>query len=247
MPKKKVIDDLPPRTSLMHHPFDRLKGLVDRKELPLSRPAHKSSQEEKEQASVPQREEQLFHEAMAGVNPLIRDHYIAANFDIKPAERPQYSAENEDLSRLIRLVNQGEGFIVSDTPEYREGTGYNVHQEFARRLHRGDFSIQAHIDLHGLNAEQAKEAFASFLKASVNAGKRAVLIIHGRGLSSPGEAVLKNKVHEWLSHGYWRKWVIAFASAQLHDGGAGATYILLRRRPVSKRSGQVARTAPIYK
>jgi DNA-nicking Smr family endonuclease len=29
-------------------------------------------------------------------------------------------------------------------------------------------------------------------------GKGVVLIIHGRGLSSPDEAVLKNKVREWL-------------------------------------------------
>ncbi len=240
MAKKKVIDDLPPRTSLMHHPFARLQGLVERQALLPARPAYKSSPGKKEPAPVPQQEAQLFLEAMTGVDPLVKDHYFAANFNMKPAARPPYSAENEALSQLVRLVNQGEGFIVSDTPEYMEGTGYNVHQEFARRLHCGDFSIQAHIDLHGLNAEQAKEAFTSFLKASVNAGKRAVLIIHGRGLSSPGEAVLKNKVHEWLSHGYWRKWVIAFASAQLHDGGAGATYVLLRRRPVSKRSGQVA-------
>jgi len=108
----------------------------------------------------------------------------------------------------------------------------------ARRLHRGDFSIQAHIDLHGFTVEYAKEAFDSFLRASINSGKRAVLIIHGRGLSSPGEPVLKNKVREWLSQGYWLKRVIAYASAQSCDGGAGATYVLLRNRPVSKRYGK---------
>ena len=153
-------------------------------------------------------------------------------------ERLQPSPENEALSRLVRLVGYGEGFVVSDTPEYIEGTGFRVHQEFARRLHRGDFSMQAHIDLHGLNVKSAKEVFDSFLHASLNAGKRAVLIIHGRGLSSPGEPVLKNKVHEWLSHGYWLKRVIAYASAQSYDGGAGATYVLLRNRPVSKKSGK---------
>jgi DNA-nicking Smr family endonuclease len=183
-------------------------------------------------------EEQLFLEAMEGVNPIARNHAVRENIEMKLSERPKYIPEKEELSRLVRLVNNGEGFIVSDTPEYIEGTGYNVHQEFARRLHRGDFSIQAHIDLHGLNVEYAKEVFESFLKASVNSGKRAVLIIHGRGLSSPGESVLKNKVREWLNNSYWLKRVIAYASAQSHDGGAGATYVLLRSRPVSKRSGK---------
>ena len=175
---------------------------------------------------------------MEGVNPITRNHVVAENVEIKLPEKLKNIPEDEALSRLVRLVNHGEGFIVSDTPEYIEGTGYNVHQEFARRLHRGDFSIQAHIDLHGLNVEEAKEAFEAFLKKAVNSGKSAVLIIHGRGLSSPAEPVLKNKVREWLSHGYWLKWVIAYASAQSYDGGAGATYVLLRHRPVSKRSGK---------
>lgn len=238
MQKKKVINSIPLKSSLMHNPFDRLKNLVDCKDLSPAKPAHKDYQKEKEPASDPQHEEQLFLEAMEEVHPITKDHVVVENIEIKLAERPKYSPEKEALSRLVRLLNQGEGFIVSDTPEYMEGTGYNVNQEFARRLHRGDFSIQAHIDLHGLNVEQAKEAFGSFLKESVNSGKRAVLIIHGRGLSSPGESVLKNKVREWLSHSYWLKRIIAYTSAQSHDGGAGATYVLLRNRPVSKRSGK---------
>ena len=239
MQNKKVIDSTLLKSSLTHNPFDRLKGLVGgRKDLPPSGPAHNASPRKKEPASDPLHDEQLFIEAMEGVNPIAKDHVVGENIEMKPAEWPKYSPENEALSRLVRLVNHGEGFIVSDTPEYIEGTGYNVRQEFAQRLHRGDFSIQAHIDLHGLNVEYAKEAFESFLKASIDSGKRAVLIIHGRGLSSPGESVLKNKVREWLSHGHWLKWVIAFASAQSHDGGAGATYVLLRHRPVSKRTGK---------
>lgn len=66
-------------------------------------------------------------------------------------------------------------------------------------------------------------------------GKRGVLVIHGRGRSSPSEPVLKKKVIDWLTHGTWRKWVVAYSSARPCDGGAGATYILLRERPVSKR------------
>jgi DNA-nicking Smr family endonuclease len=238
MEKKKASKIGPAKSTLIHNPFGQLKGLVNREELPPSRPPQKTSQRRKEPASDPRHEEQLFLEAMEGVNPIARDHAVEAKIEIKLAESLKNIPKNEALSRLVRLVNHGEGFIVSDTPEYIEGTGYNVHQEFARRLHRGDFSIQAHIDLHGLNVEEAKEAFEAFLKKAVNSGKSAVLIIHGRGLSSPAEPVLKNKVREWLSHGYWLKWVIAYASAQSHDGGAGATYVLLRHRPVSKRSGK---------
>ena len=156
-------------------------------------------------------------------------------FQIELPEGSRYKDDAEVLEKLKNLVKYGTGFNVSDTPEYIEGTGYHVHPEIARRLHRGDYSIQAFVDLHGLLVEDAKEVFEKFLKWAVTTGKTGVLIIHGRGLSSPSEPILKNKVIEWLTRGPWRKWVVAYSSARKCDGGAGATYVLLRQRPVSKR------------
>jgi DNA-nicking Smr family endonuclease len=236
--KKKVIDITSEKSSLEHNPFDRLKGLMKNKVPPPPTPVNQSSQPKNEPVPDQLSEEQLFYEAMKGVHPIPKDYAAPANVEINLSEKSGYILENEALSRLARLVERGEGFIVSDTPEYMEGTGYNAHQEFARRLHRGDFSIQGHIDLHGMNVETAMEEFESFMKASYITGKGAVLIIHGRGLSSPGEAILKNKVREWLSQIYWRKRVLAYTSAQSYDGGAGATYVLLRDRLTSKKSGK---------
>jgi DNA-nicking Smr family endonuclease len=66
-----------------------------------------------------------------------------------------------------------------------------------------------------------------------------VLIVHGRGLCSPAEPVLKGLVHRHLRRNPWRRWVLAFTSARMIDGGAGATCVLLRRRPRSrKRKGR---------
>jgi len=143
---------------------------------------------------------------------------------------------SEVLLHLHHLIEAGEGFHVAKTPEYIEGTGLCVPASYAWRLHRGDFSIQAHIDLHGMNVKEARSAFNAFLKEAVSAGKRAVLIIHGRGLSSPAEPVLKNGVQTWLTSRAWRKWVIAYSSAQSFDGGAGATYVLLRNNHLAGRN-----------
>jgi DNA-nicking Smr family endonuclease len=116
-----------------------------------------------------------------------------------------------------------------------EGTSCNVPHEITRKLHRGDFSIQDHIDLHGYSVVEAYHAVNDFFKRSIVNGIRAVLIVHGRGLSSPGAPVLKKNIVKWLTSGKWRKWVIAFTSARHCDGGAGATYVLLRNRPLPKR------------
>ncbi len=183
--------------------------------------------------SDPAEEKELFLAAMADVKPIYRGDRIEQTAGYVPQIGPDNDTEYETLLKLQDLVKFGKGFVVSDTPEYIEGTGYNVNSKIAKRLHRGDFSIQAHIDLHGLCVEDAQNTFEKFVKKSITSGKRAVLIVHGRGLSSPNKPVLKTKVVEWLTIGPWRKWVIAFSSARSCDGGAGATYVLLRQRPVT--------------
>ena len=188
----------------------------------------------------PSLEIKLFEAAMSGVKPLARRRGVERNFPAKvPEGRPAAdTGEKEDaetLSKLTDLVQHGTGFNIMDTAEYVEGTGYNVHPEVARYLHGGNYSIQAHVDLHALMVHDAREVFERFLKWAVTTGKRGVLIVHGRGLSSAAGPVLKTKVIEWLTLGPWRRWVVAYSSARRCDGGAGATYVLLRARPVSNR------------
>ena len=228
-----------PKASLTYHSFQDLKALLESKSISLPE-FHKINIVNPESEKSPELDGKLFTEAMEGVKPILKDNCVEINFpvrlpEIKPPEDSRKNEDAETLSELKNLVQYGTGFNIIDTAEYIEGTGYNVHPEVARRLHRGDFSIQAHVDLHALNADDARVVFEKFLKWAVSTGKRGVLIIHGRGLSSPAGPVLKEKVIEWLTHGPWRKWVVAFSSARLCDGGAGATYVLLRPRPVSKR------------
>ena len=218
--------------SLKHNPFGELKKAVGLKP-PAKKASRREVRPELEPAGDPETEEKVFLEAVQDVKPITKEKWVPQNIRVTSSTDVKGDDEAALIGQLEKLVKDGEGFVVSATPEYIEGTGYDVHPEFAGRLHRGDFSIQAHVDLHGQGVAEAKKTFEEFLKGAVNSGKRAVLIIHGRGLSSPGEPVLKNNVRDWLTRGHWRKWVIAFSSAQSYDGGTGATYVLLRRRPVS--------------
>jgi DNA-nicking Smr family endonuclease len=221
---------------LKHNPFEKLGTLLKVKAVPRLVPIKKTVVEPVNVSPTPDHEESAFREAMEGVKPMARDNHHAEKKNLTKPLNYSVAEPDEDIRQCLdNLVKYGEGFIISQTPEYMEGTGRDIPAEFAERLHRGDFSIQTHIDLHGLGAAQAKDAFENFLNEAIRSGKRAVLIIHGRGISSPGEPVLKNKVSEWLTRSHWRKWVIAFTSAQSYDGGAGATYVLLRHRLKSKR------------
>jgi DNA-nicking Smr family endonuclease len=223
-----------PKSTLCLKSFEEMKGLLKAKSIsfPDASPPLPSGIEEEPE---PENEEDLFSRAMEGVTRIPRPNFVARGLHRLPSEKTEEQPEAEPLLKLKDLVQHGMGFEVADTPEYIEGTMYHVHPEVARRLHRGDFSIQAYINLHRFKVADAREAFERFIKWAVTAGKTGVLIVHGRGLSSPSEPVLKQKVVEWLTRGPWRKWVVAYATARSCDGGAGATYVLLRRRAVSKK------------
>jgi DNA-nicking Smr family endonuclease len=222
------------KSSLTTRSFQDLKALLEKKSVLL--PAQRQSEmADFDMELSPELEEELFKKAMEGVTPVSAGKYIEKIFQCELPEGTRDKEDAEVLEKLRDLVEYGKGFNVADTPEYIEGTGYNVPVAVARRLHRGDYSIQAFVDLHGLLVEDAKEVFEKFIKWAVTTGKTGVLIVHGRGLSSPSEPVLKKKVVEWVTRGPWRKWVAAYSSARRCDGGAGATYVLLRPRPITKR------------
>lgn len=96
-----------------------------------------------------------------------------------------------------------------------------------RRLRRGQFTIETQIDLHGMKADEARDAVVAFLNDARSTGKRCVLIIHGKGLGSRhGKPVIKTKLQRWLRQ---RKDILAFCSARPVDGGTGAVYVLLSK------------------
>ena len=216
-------------------PFEGLKALLENKSIALKEAAAASPSKSAPDRTEPEKDQTIFEEAMADVVRLPRNICVQQPTHASPVSVTANNTESEILRQLEELVRTGKGFVVADTAEYIEGTGYQVNRAVAERLHRGEFSIQGHIDLHGLSVENARDVFEDFFKKSIADGKRMVLVIHGRGLSSPAEPILKTNVFKWLTTGRWRKWVMAFASARLCDGGAGATYVLLRKRPATKR------------
>ena len=230
-----------PYSSGNFRPFKNLQALLEEKAIELksvSIPKFNESNKLDEEKDDQRPDQIIFEEAMADVKMISRSNCAVTNHTAIKHSNCNNNFEFDEYESLVQLkdlIKYGTGFIVSLTPEYAEGTASNVNPEVARRLHHGHFSIQAHIDLHGLGAKDAHQAFDEFLNKSILAGKRAVLIIHGRGLSSPHEPVLKTKVYQWLTAAPWHKWVIAFTSARLCDGGTGATYVLLRPQPLTKR------------
>jgi DNA-nicking Smr family endonuclease len=100
-----------------------------------------------------------------------------------------------------------------------------------RKLRRGQYRVQAEIDLHGLTVPEAKEELRAFLAHSLERHIRCVRIIHGKGLRSGHRGpVLKGAVSSVLRR---VRPVLAYVSARQVDGGTGALYVLLATWPVN--------------
>jgi DNA-nicking Smr family endonuclease len=182
---------------------------------------------------------------MAGVMPLSEGaRSRVPPLPPAPAQRAITDPDAEALAELSDLVAGDAPFDFANSVECVEGAVAGLDRRLVRRLRAGDFAYQSHVDLHGMTADEARAAIDEFLTRAHRKGQRCVLIIHGRGLNSKDHVpVLKHRVTNWLTRGRWARWVLAFTSARLCDGGAGALYVLLRRQRHSKRPINVTQAA----
>jgi DNA-nicking Smr family endonuclease len=219
-------DDVDTRPAPLNAPFQELRKRWRTRPAPPPAPVP---------PKVPARppvtdERDLFASAMTDVVPLPRGQDRVDGPPPATGHARPVSEEAEALAALSDLVTGVTHFDIADTREYVEGVVVGLDPRIIRRLRRGDFAWQAHLDLHGLTAAEARDVVDRFVVESFRAGRRCILIVHGRGLNSKDQTpVLKERLKSWLAHGRLSKVVLAFSTARPCDGGAGALYVLLRR------------------
>jgi DNA-nicking Smr family endonuclease len=211
-----------------NNPFGGLKlpakGPAPRKAAPMAAPPPRPRTSSEE-------EEWLL--AVDGAQPL-----LDRSATIRPSKAPPLARPVDPLDpdlaaydELRALVDGELPFDLSDSDEFIEGSTRGLDPRVLRRLKRGDFSVQGHLDLHGMVKDAAKAELEAFLTTARAEGRRCVLVVHGRGLHSKDQVpVLKDALKRWMGAGRLSRDVLAFATARPHDGGAGAVYVLLRRR-----------------
>ncbi|PON14309.1 DNA mismatch repair protein MutS [Candidatus Entotheonella serta] len=244
-----------PREEPFHAPFKELKSDWKRvvksktpEKPPLKPPtlveqAQRVEQERRRrvEAERQQREAEqdmaAFHHAMNDVEPLAADPRGQVGKSRRTNRVPLPSDHELSWAAFQDFVNGRSTFTIQYTDEYMEGAAPGVDPHLVQRLHHGDFAIQDQLDLHGYTVDEAKVLLDRFLSRAYSGGLRCVRLIHGRGKNSPdNRPILKEHVQMWLSHGRLSRMVLAFVTAPVRDGGAGAAYVLLRRagKPRSK-------------
>jgi DNA-nicking Smr family endonuclease len=182
-----------------------------------------------------QSDEAMFLREVLGTTPLSAlkpkaGTRVAATVPQAVGQRPAPGGDDAEVLATLADLCEGEGeFEITDGDATIEGTAPGIDRRLLKQLRAGDHPVEGSLDLHGLSREAARASVARFVSDSRRAGRRCVLIIHGRGQHSERLPVLKAAVKSWLERGPVARGVLAFATARPADGGAGAVYVLLRK------------------
>ncbi len=178
---------------------------------------------EMESSKKPKTDAELFREAVADAKPLKPDN--RHRFErVKPAPVPEQSRRDEEqvLRELLDPLTDPADLETGEELLYlRPGHSPRL----LRRLRRGDFSIADSVDLHHMDEKTGREVLARFVADALRRGLGCVHIVHGKGLRSRGQPVLKQMTGRVLRK---HPQVIAFASCRPVDGGTGAVQVLLK-------------------
>jgi len=173
-------------------------------------------------------DELAFREAIRGARPLQTEPRAARTRKPQPRARFRRADEAAVLSESLSLSAEELEVEMGDELTFRRP---GVQDGVLRKLRRGQYRVEAELDLHGLILEQARGELRAFLARSIASHKRCVRIIHGKGLRSGQRGpVLKKAVNLILRK---TSAVVAFCSARPVDGGTGAIYVLLTMPPAN--------------
>lgn len=187
----------------------------------------------------PVTDDDLLAEAFADVKPLAGK--------VVPKRKPQH-IEVEDLTVVPRTPSRVQKELEAKAEFYRSLQAskaptptqeMQVHDHSAqrlagarpgvdlRKLQRGQLVPEASIDLHGRSVQQAWVDMGQFLQRAQAKGLRCVLVIHGKGNTTPtGMGGIKQNIGNWLG---LTPFVLGYHSARPEHGGDGALYVLLKR------------------
>lgn len=170
----------------------------------------------------------LFREMMRDVQPIQTNDIIQSKHQgLTPdqqlaRQRAAQAEEDEDSAALSEDVR--EWIAPNDPIEWRKD---GVQDGVFRQLKNGHYEPQATLNLHHLRVREARREVARFIADCYQRGIRTGLVIHGLGLKSkPRPALLKSLCNQWLPE---LEPVLAFHTAQKQHGGAGATYVMIRK------------------
>jgi DNA-nicking Smr family endonuclease len=161
-----------------------------------------------------------FYQAIKGVKPLVQKKIPLTQAPIIRQQIDRGKTSEKDVFHFHESASL-EPVTAETFLTYKH---VSISNKTFSQLKKGQYLIDAAIDLHGMTIKTAQTQLGYFLKVCIKKHDRVVLLIHGKGRNSPFP-ILKNKLNHWLRE---IDIVLAFCSALPAHGGQGAVYVLLK-------------------
>ena len=187
---------------------------------------------------LPGSDEDAFLEAMRDVAPIDKGRQQArqGRAEQTPGHAQRREAAEGRASDLADPNPLTLGEVAPVAPlEFLEWKQDGVQNAVFDKLRRGDYPIEASLDLHRKTVKEARELLHRFLLGAQGQAHRSLLLSPGKGELSPTPGRLKSYVAHWLTE---HEQIIAFCSAQRRHGGVGAVYALLKKSRSEKEQNR---------
>ena len=151
----------------------------------------------------------------------------------QPDERPSAPLIIKEIEPSLNLKGV---YNANSFTELSVGDTDNLDKNTAGKFRKGQFKIEARLDLHGRTEKEAFAAVVDFVKNSYIKNKRCILIITGKGIKNDNDpwyeakGIIREALPKWLNHPEIRPFILSMSPATQTDGGSGAMYVLLKRQ-----------------
>ncbi|MGF1724249.1 endonuclease SmrB [Photobacterium nomapromontoriensis] len=158
----------------------------------------------------------LFQEAVKGAKKITNDTIITPRQQSTKKDKPKLSAKEADNHEFY-FSDEFEPHLNETGPTQYARTGVSKYE--VKKLRRGVYVPDMHLDMHGMTQREAKRELAAMIAACIKENIACCCVMHGIG-----KHILKQKAPLWLAQ---HPDVMAFHQAPLEFGGAGALLVLL--------------------
>jgi len=170
-------------------------------------------------------EKTIWKELVRGVLPLKKSVKPKEILASKAAEKIIVSS-NKPKKKIYASASKEMAITPAKSrKDVKQGDYANIDKNTAEKFRKGEAKIDAKLDLHGMTSEKAHSAFVAFIHKQAKLERRNLLVITGKG-----SGILRSSLPKWISTPDLQPLILAFDSAKDKHGGAGAYYILLRRK-----------------
>ncbi|MFI3242451.1 MAG: Smr/MutS family protein [Alphaproteobacteria bacterium] len=134
--------------------------------------------------------------------------------DIQPLKEKKAAVFS---TKKIKLREKTQEEFISTTPPN------GVDGSTMKKFNREKFNIEATLDLHGFNHDQAFNEVINFIKKAYLKQNRCILIITGKG------EVLRKELPRWLENQEIKNLILSVKQPSQSLGGSGAFMLLIKR------------------